>query len=168
MSGKPIVVSETDVDDITTRFTELGLKPSSGICILPSNFLDATSQDELFCRADANDLKILFRQAKVTLDKIEPDGVKIPFRDDRDSSLYLPALLLGSAFLANNPHLLNIALAVVANYVTDYFRGKAGKNRVTCSVIVEKTDNKTTKQINYDGPPEEFGKLIDSINKAIK
>ncbi len=77
--------------------------------------------------------------------------MKIPFRDDRDSALILPAIFLGASYLSGNPHLVNVALGVLANYVTHYFRGKTGHNRVRCTVIVEKTEKKTTKKIEYDG-----------------
>jgi hypothetical protein len=125
-------------------------------------------QSDLFFAPSSPDLQVLLRQVGVSVDKIEPEGVKIPFRDDRDSTLILPAIFLGASYLSGNAHLVNVALGVLANYVTDYFRGKAGLNRVKCTVIVEKTEKKTTKKIEYDGAPEGFDKLIDAINKAVK
>lgn len=91
----------------------------------------------------------------------------MPYRDDRDSTLIMPALLLVASYFSGNPNLLNIALGVLANYVTDYFKGKGGTNRVKCTVHVEQTDKKTVKRIEYDGDPEQFGKVIEAINKAI-
>jgi hypothetical protein len=80
-------------------------------------------------------LRVLLRKAGVALDKIEPAGVKIPFQDDRDSTLLLPILFFGASYLSENPNLLNVALGVMANYVTDWFKGKMGNNRVTCNVV---------------------------------
>lgn len=167
-NDEPKGLSETDVGHVAARLGELGLNAPTGICILPSNFFFAENRNDLFVPPCAPDIKALLRQAGVTLDKIEPEGVKIPFRDDRDSTLILPVLFLGAAYLSSNPNLLNVALGVVANYVTDYFRGKAGRSRVRCCVVVETTDKKTTKKIDYDGSPEEFGKIIDAINKTVK
>jgi hypothetical protein len=77
-------------------------------------------------------------------------------------------------------------LGVAANYVTDYFRGKAGRHRVVCSFLVETTEattqtktntkakpvttteKKTAKKLDFDGPAESFNKLIDTIKKALE
>jgi hypothetical protein len=131
--------------------------------------LFAENRNELFLPPSAADLKVLFRQAGVTLDKMEPAGLKIPFRDDRDSTLILPVVFFGAAYISENPHLLAISLSVIANYVTDYFRGKVGMNRVRCSVLVKTTrDGTTTKEVRFDGPATEFGQLIPAINKIVK
>jgi hypothetical protein len=37
---------ETEVNNLSSRFTELGLKASTGVCILPTNFLYAKKQSD--------------------------------------------------------------------------------------------------------------------------
>jgi len=167
MFEEPKGLTETDVGDMSGRFKELGLIRPVSVCILPSNFLGAEKQDDLFFAASAPDLKVRLRHAGVFLEKITPEGLKIPYRDDRDNTLVLPTLFLAACYLSENPNLLNIAIGVVANYVTDFFKGKCGAKRVKCSVHVERTDKKTVKKIDYDGDSEQFGKFIETINKAI-
>lgn len=163
----PTGVSEIEVGNVSIRLQELGLNAPTGICILPSNYINAASSNDLFVPQTAPDLRVLLRKAGVNLTKIEPDGVKVPYRDDRDRTLILPMLFFAASYFTQDPNQLNVALGVVANFVTDFFRGMIGTHRVNCSVVVEKTDKKTTKMIHYNGPPEEFGKLIDCIKKTL-
>jgi hypothetical protein len=165
---EPRGISEAASQSVPNRLSELGLNAVTGIAILPENLFSAENREDLFFAPAATDFKVLLRQAGVTLDKIEPDGVKISFRDDRESTLFVPTLFLAGAYLSGYPNLVNLAIGVIANYVTDFFRGRSGDKRVNCTVILETTGKKTTKRIDYDGPPEEFGKLIDAIKKTIK
>jgi hypothetical protein len=61
-----------------------------------------------------------------------------------------------------------VALSVVANYVTDLFKGLPHPARARLSVVIEKTATKTTtrttKKIDYDGPADK----ISAITKLIK
>jgi hypothetical protein len=185
-ADEPEKLTEETVENLDARFAELGLNPTNGIAILPSNFLYATGQSDLYLVPAAPDMKVRLRQAGVALDKVTPEGVTIRYRDDRDSTLTLPLLFLGGAFLSQNANLINVALGVAANYVTDYFRGKAGRHRVVCSFLVETTEattqtktntkakpvttteKKTAKKLDFDGPAESFNKLIDTIKKALE
>jgi hypothetical protein len=166
MNDEPTGFSETEVGNVAARLSELGLNPAVGICIVPSNLFVAGNRDELFVPPTAPDIKTLLRQAGVTLDKIEPEGTRILLRDDRDSTLILPILFFATAQLSNSVALVNVALGVVANYVTDYFRGKVGGGRVIFSVVHEKNSNKTATKISFDGPPEDFGKVIDVLKQT--
>ncbi len=159
---------ETDMESIAPRFAELGLSEPRGLCILPINFFGADGQTDLYLHPQMPDFKVLLRQAGVPLDNIVPDGVKIPYRNDHDSTLVVPTLFLGAAYLSGNANLLNVALGVVANYVTDYFRGQGGVKRVECTVLIEKTEKKTVKRIEYSGSPDEFAKLIEAIKTTLE
>lgn len=168
MFQNPKGLTELDVGDVSSRFALLGLKRPTGICILPNNYLYAEKTDDLFLAVSAPDIKVRLRQAGVPPETIIPDGVKIPYRDDRDSTLVLPTLFVAACYLSQNPDVLNVALGVVANYVTDFFKGRSGANRVKCSVHVETTDKKTVKNIEYDGDPEQFAKIVEAIKRAIR
>ncbi|QJX01070.1 hypothetical protein [Frigoriglobus tundricola] len=166
--NEPTGLTIVDVGSVEQRIAELGLTAAAKLCILPRYFFSAKERSELVYEQSTPDLKVLFRQAKLPMDKLEPDGVKIPYVAEHDNTLVLPAVFLGLALWSQNPELVNVALGVTANYVTDWFRGKLGRNRVKFSVVVEKTEKGTTKQINYDGPPEQFKDLVEAVKKSLK
>ncbi len=167
MGDQTAELTETIVENGSARFVELGLAPTSQLAIVPSNFLTAANQRELYFVPATSDFKVLLRQAGLTPAKVTPEGVRIPFRDDRDRTLILPVLFLGATFLAENSHLISVALGVLANYVTDFFKGKAGVNKVDCKVLIETTDKKTIRTFDFKGPPESFDKLIEAVKKAL-
>src|ERR1700683_5523032 len=118
-NDNPRGLGEAEIGSVSARLAELGINTPVSVCILPCNFLSARSSAELFVPPSAPTIKVLLRQAGITTDNVAPEGVKIPVRDDRDSTLILPVLFLGASYLAHDSNLLNVALSVVANYVTE-------------------------------------------------
>lgn len=80
-------------------------------------------------------------------------------------------LFVSYAALSQNPHIVSVALTVIANYVTDLFKGSPHPARVKLSVVVEthttKTTTTVTKKIDFDGPPDKFSE-INGLLKDIK
>ena len=161
-------VSVSEVDQLAVRLQELGLKSPTSICIVPSNYASAITFGDLFVPPSAADLRPLFREAGVSLETISPDGEGFLYRDDRDSTLIMPVIFFGMSYWSGNLDAITVALDVITNYVTDFFRGKAGNKNVRCSVLVETDTKKTVRRIEYDGPPESFDKLVDAIKIAVK
>ena len=58
---------------------------------------------------------------------------------------------------------MSVALNVIADYITNFFRGISGERVVKLSIIVEKTDKKTCKRISYDGPVEGLNDLLELV-----
>ena len=75
------------------------------------------------------------------------------------------------AALCQNPNILSVALSVIANYVTDLFKGLPQPARMKLSVVVEtkttKTTTTVTKKIDFDGPPDKLPE-INGLIKDIK
>ena len=82
-----------------------------------------------------------------------------------------PVLFVSYAILSENPHILSVALSVIANYVTDLFKGSPEPARAKLSVVIEtqttKTTKTTTKKIDFDGPPDKIPEITAFI-KDIK
>ena len=72
---------------------------------------------------------------------------------------------MGGSALSGNPELINVALGVVANYVTEFFRGTpSDRQRAELSVAI-KTEEGESRRIDYRGPPEGIRDLPDVIRE---
>lgn len=163
-----MTVEISDCPDVAQRLTDLGLKsPTGEACILPRRFFNAQDAAELCHESSALDLKTLFRQAGLPITVYQPEGTKIPYLQENDLTWLGPTLLFSGAAISQNPHIVSIALSVVANYVTDLFKGLPQSPKARLSVVVEttttKTTTKSTKKIDFDGPPEKIPDIIEFI-----
>lgn len=160
----------TDYLDVGQRASDLGLKAPEGACILPRGFAGAKDARELVHESSVLDLKILFREADLPITAYQPDGAKIPYLQENDITWVGPVLFFSAASISQNPHIVSVALSVIANYVTDLFKGLPPPARVKLSVVVETHTPKTTtvtKKIDFDGPPDKLSE-INGLIKDIK
>jgi hypothetical protein len=161
----------TDWIDIEERSSLFGIKAPDGFCILPRRFDHAKALSELCHESSALDVKVLFRQANLPITVYQPDGVQIPYLQENDNTWIGPILFFGAAFISENPQFISVALSVIANYVTELFKGSPEPARAKLSVVVEihttKTTRTTTKRIDFDGPPDKITE-ITALIKDIK
>lgn len=76
---------------------------------------------------------------------------------------------MAAAVLSENPTAVNIALGVVANYVTDFFKGMGGEKRVRFSIVIKDKAAGRYKRFKYSGDPsgiKDFTKLATRINNG--
>jgi hypothetical protein len=170
-AASPKYLSVTDYLDVYHRASDLGLKAPEGACILPRRFDSAKGTRELVHESSTIDLKTLFRLAGLPITIYQPDGAKIPYLQENDITWVGPLLFFSATALSQNPHLLGESLGVISNYLTDHFKGLPKPGRVRLSVVVEttttKTTSKTTKKIDFEGPPDKLSEINDLI-KDIK
>lgn len=86
--------------------------------------------------------------------------------EQRSIEWFGPTLLFTTAALAQNPELVSIALNVLSNYISDYFKGHKEPN-VKLNIMVQKSKTQCTN-IMYEGPKDgliEIEKLIESLKK---
>ncbi len=62
--------------------------------------------------------------------------------------------------------IVNITLGVVANYVTDFLKGKTG-NKVKFKFIVKRTTAGSYAELTYSGPIDNF-RIEEVTNKILK
>jgi hypothetical protein len=152
-----------DYLDVGQRASDLGMKAPEGLCILPRRFATAKGVAELVHESSALDLKALFRQADLPVTVYQPDGTRIPYLQENDITWVGPVLFVSYAALSENPHIVSVALSIIANYVTDLFKGSPEPARAKLSLVVEshttKTTTTVTKKIDFDGPPDKIPEI---------
>ena len=105
---------------------------------------------------------------KYANNQIKLDYLKKPdlLLEQRSAEWFGPTLLITTAALTRNTELISIALSVISNYLTEYFKGRKEPN-IKISFITQKSKTQFTK-FDYEGDKEglkEFGKLLDQLKK---
>ena len=86
--------------------------------------------------------------------------------EQRSIEWFGPTLLFRTAALVQNPELVSIALNVLSNYISDYFKGHKEPN-VKLNIVVQKSEIEYTNFM-YEGPKDglkEIEKVIKSLKK---
>lgn len=163
-------VTRSDYCDVPAKAQTLGLNVPEGLALLPRNFEEATSLEELLHEYAVQTIRILFRQNKIPETRLERENQKIPCIQENEFALVLPALFVSGLILTQNPHLLSVALNVIANYATDFFKGIPRRKKIVLDVIVEDVivENKTRrryKKLHYEGDAEDIKEITNSAVK---
>lgn len=158
----------TDYSDFQERLSERGFLVPTQLALLPSNLETAKQSDELFFASSAATIRKLLKQSGIVETPIESPTKKLPELQQNDFSLVLPALFVGYSLWSQNPALLNVALSVVGNYATDFFKGIAGQRKVRLDIVIERSRGKEFKRIRFEGSPDELKdlpKVIRELNR---
>ena len=158
-----------DFVDVDARATALGLNSPTGLCFLPRNLEDAATASDLLYEGDIASLRVLLRQAGVTETRLEPSGTRVPVLKQKNVELVVPTLCVAAAILTENPAAVNIALGVIANYATDFFKGMGGEKRVRFSIVIKDKAAGRYKRFKYSGDPsgiKDFAKLATRIDNG--
>lgn len=86
--------------------------------------------------------------------------------EQRSGDWFGPLLFISSSALLQNPELVSIMCGVIANYVTDFFKG-SDKPNIRLKVIHKETKTSKLTEISYEGGLEGLDKLEESINKIV-
>ncbi len=128
-----------------------------GIIILPHNY----ESDE---NHEYHSTTISFY--KYSKEKINIEYFSEPqlFIEQRSGDWFGPLLFITSTAIAQNPELISITCGVIANYVTDFLKGKKNTN-VRLKVIHKETKTLKLTEIYYEGGIEGLSHLEKSIQE---
>jgi hypothetical protein len=76
-------------------------------------------------------------------------------------------VFIGALAVTQNPAFVQIALGVISNYVTDWFKGAVEGKKVRLSVVIEETNTRKCTRIECEGPPSGVESLV-SLAKEIR
>jgi hypothetical protein len=147
---------------VAERCQALDIRWPLGLAMLPRNFATAGSDEELLAEATDAAIRTLWRQADITEDRLDSSDKPFPRLSEHHADWIGPTVFFGSALLSETPTLVNIALGVIANYVTDLFRGIPGKHTAMLHVVIEQHDGMCVK-VTYNGPATEISEILDAV-----
>jgi hypothetical protein len=161
-------IEVTDYVDVGKRMAELGCVMPRSVALLPENFSTAPSRGELLHRSEAATVRTLFRNSEVPVDDILPAGERIPYIQNNAFEWIAPTIFFAAAFLAQNDATVSIALNVLSNYITDFFKGIPGHKAVKFKIVVERKAAGPCTEITYEGSPDGLAALADVVREASK
>ncbi len=152
--------------DIDERLSELGSTVPENVVLLPVNLEDAESIDRLQDAQSTSTIKkLLWKEgvAASTIDSGESVG-RIQLR--RSVEWVGPIILFTATAYSDNPQIVSLTIGVLANYLTDFFKGVSGRKDVKLKVIVEKEKKREYVSIDYEGDIPGLYRIPDVVESA--
>jgi hypothetical protein len=160
----PSEIHTTDYVDVEQRATELGCRVPTEFAILPRYFATASDKDALVQEDTAPTVRILLRAAGIPETPIESEGERFPLIEENSFEWVGPTIFIGAAIFSANSHMISVALSVIANYLTDYFKGRPGEKKAKLRIVVPQPRTKKYTEITYEGDIEG----LPGLQKIIK
>ena len=155
----------TDYVDVRGKIAELGCISPKGIALLPLNFESATCIADLRQASEAATIKKLFLAEQILVGEITEKSQRPLYIKNKSFEWVAPTLFISASLYSQNPTCVAVALNVLANYATEFFRGMGSSNDVSLNIVLEKKE-KVCKKISYQGPVEGL-KGLPAIIKEI-
>jgi hypothetical protein len=153
----------SDFISVRDKLLALGYRAPTGLAILPLNLEHAASPNEIRLQSEAATVKTLFRQAGIPLDELFEPSNRPLYVQNNDVHWVAPAIFVAAGVLSENPNAVSVALGVLSNYLTDFFKGRTSEPQIKATIVVETTKTKTCKRIEYEGNVEGLKALADVV-----
>jgi hypothetical protein len=139
----------TDYIRVADKASELGCKIPTGIAILPENFSTAVDRQHLLLGSQAATIQKLFRNNNFPMDDLLPAEERAPSIHNKHFE-WAPLLFISAGLLSSDPNAVSVALGIISNYATDFFKGMPSK-KIKLNIVVEKKKDRACKQLSYEG-----------------
>lgn len=159
-------INITEDLNIKEKVASFGFALPGGLALLPGNLLSARGMDDLLYEASSATVKKLLRQGGLEVTGLENDTDHLAQSFKKSFEWLGPTLFFGSALMMENSAAVTVALNIIANYLTDMFRGLPYGHAVKLTIIVERerAGTRSYKRIEYSGSAEglrDLGKVIE-------
>ncbi len=147
--------------------SKLGVSLDHGIYLAPLNLFREEDTKALYYPDSKKTISKVFRKAKLEVNLIDAGNLKRKYLQQNSIEWLGPVLIFTYQALQSNPHITSIALGVVANYLTDLFKGRSSGVNIKMSAVLEQTTDRKYAEFKYEGTPEgleEFGRMINTYS----
>jgi hypothetical protein len=158
-------VEVADYIDVAARASALGCRMPTGIAMMPDNFGTASNRSELLVQGETTTLKTLLRNEGIAVSDFLPEGERHAFIHNKSHD-WQALLFVAASLWSNDPNIVPVALGVISNYLTDFFRASPSHNKIKLGVVVEKTPGRTYKHIAYEGDVAGLTALAEAVKRV--
>jgi hypothetical protein len=155
----------TDYIDVRMKAAELGCRYPQGIALLPINFDSAASVAELRQASEAATLRKLFVAEGLPVEDIVDRDRRPPYVKNKGFEWVAPVVFVSASLYSQNPALVSVALGVVANYATEFFKGLGADHEVKLDIVVGKKGG-AYKKVAYKGPVDGLKDLAEVVREV--
>jgi hypothetical protein len=157
----------TEYVNVRKKVADLGCRYPDGLALFPVNFESASSVTEFRQASEAATIRKLLIAEGLPLDDIVDRSLRPPYIKNKWDGWFAPIVFISAALYSQNPALVSLALNVLANYATEFFKGESNIREVRLDVVVEKKKSETYKRISYYGPAVGLKDLPEIIREVI-
>lgn len=139
------------------------------ILIIPINWKKAEEPPH-YASSTISALKVL-RENSVPVASLDSIRSTTTFLDRRGLDWFAPTMFISGLLFSQDPMAINVALNVLANYVTDLFRGRSENPHIRLDIVYTSSKGKYSKEISYDGPAsslQDIAQILTSIEDTDK
>lgn len=154
-----------DYPNVAERLTNLGCDYPEGLALLPTNFESATSIGEFKQVSEAATVRTLLRNASIPYGELFDKSTKPPYVQNNSFEWIAPTIFVSAGLISGSANYVSIALSVISNYATDFFKGISGDKSIKLEIVVEKTKSKACKKITYQGGVDGLKDLPEIIRE---
>jgi hypothetical protein len=113
---------------------------------------------------------VLLRQEGITETRLDSPSDRFPEVHEKSLVFLGPIIFCSAALLSQNPAIVSLALGVISNYLTEFFRGLPGDHTVRLDIVTEEGegDNHRYKRYHFEGPTDslpEFTKMTQEAQR---
>lgn len=158
-----MTVTIEDQRSVAHRLDELGLRSAAEIGILPRGFDSASAVEDLVHEAAASTLAKLLAVAGLSADLAQPAVGRLPILQENAGTWIGPTIFIAFSVVSANPMAVAVALNVLSDYISEFFRGTMGPRRARFDIVLEDASG-ACKRIHYDGPAEG----LEEVRKTVR
>lgn len=162
-----MAVEISDFVNVEERAVALGIAPPPSFCILPRNFETASAVKDLIYEGSADTVRKLLRESGIEDIHLRREEIPYRFYIQNAFEWVGPTLFFGATVLSQNPYLIELSLNILANYLTDFFKGVPGQKSAKLDIVLEKKPKSAYVRLRYRGPVEGIRELTQTI-KTLK
>ena len=151
--------------NISNKLKELDIELPSTIAFYPENLKLATKKDELIFTETAAELCKYFKEQNINTEFFGADTEL--YRSRKSAEIYLPAIFISLSLVSENPSIVSVALNVLSNYITEFFKGTFGKKTVNIEFFIETRKKNVVKKVAYKGDVQGLSEL-EKVIKSLK
>lgn len=145
-------IETLDYPDVQALCDDLGCNLPSSLAILPRNLDSAKRYEDLYLDGEAATVRILWRNHGLTEERLDSQESPFPQLQEKSFVEWVgPTLFIGFSLWSQNEALVSVALNVISNYVTDFFKGVQGAKLAKLDIVTESRDG-SCKKVKYRGP----------------
>jgi hypothetical protein len=161
-----MTVTVEDYISVDQRVKELGCCLPTKLAVIPIRFESAAFYSDLFDASHTSTVLKFFKKYDVPVASFFQSTEPLPYVVNKHFQWLGPTLFIPLALLSENPQIVSLAIGVLGNCITDFFKGIPIRQRnVKLDMVVETTKAGTYKKLTYEGDVEGLRQLPQVIQE---
>jgi hypothetical protein len=162
-------IAVEDYVRVDERANELGCSLPTRLAVLPINFETAATCADLRNASHTETVIKLLKGERIPIGTFLPQHEHLPYVVNKHFQWLGPTLFIPLALLNENPQIVSLAIGVLSNCITDFFKGVPRQQRnVKLTIVIEAEPKRIYEKITYEGDVDGLNSLPKIIKDSSK